>query len=46
MSMALIPIEYGTWFAFIRRQDRWKSPAEFIQYLQTGKFVDSGAAVG
>lgn len=45
MNITLIPIENGTWFALVGPNDGWKSPADFIGYLQTGKFVKSGAAV-
>lgn len=46
MKVALIPVENNQWFALIGGADGWKSPADFIQYLQTGKFVEAGAAVG
>jgi hypothetical protein len=46
MNITLIPIEDGQWFAMAGHTERWKSPAEFVNYLQTGNFVDSGAAVG
>jgi hypothetical protein len=46
MSISMIPIENGNWFAMVGSEYGWKSPADFIQYMQTGKFVDSGAAVG
>jgi hypothetical protein len=46
MGISLIPIENGEWFAFVGSKEGWKSPAEFIEYLQTGEFARSGAAVG
>lgn len=46
MSISLIPIENGSWFAMVGNEQGWKSPAEFIQYLQAGNFLTAGAAVG
>lgn len=46
MNITLIPVEDGQWFAMAGHAQRWKSPAEFVSYLQSGQFVDSGAAVG
>jgi hypothetical protein len=46
MSISLIPIENGSWFALVGPEAGWKSPGDFIQYLGTGEFVNSGAAVG
>ncbi len=46
MSISLIPIENGSWFAMVGNEKGWKSPAEFIQYLQAGNFLTAGAAVG
>jgi hypothetical protein len=46
MKISLIPIEGGQWFAFAGTVVGWKSPAEFIKYLQSGDFVDAGAALG
>ncbi len=46
MSISMIPIENGQWFALVGTEFGWKNPAEFIAYMQTGKFVDAGAAVG
>jgi hypothetical protein len=46
MSISLIPIEGGQWFALVGPEFGWRSPADFIQYLQEGNFVNSGAAVG
>lgn len=46
MNITLIPVEEGQWFAMAGRPQRWKNPAEFMAYLQTGKFVEDGAAIG
>ncbi len=46
MHISLIPIEGGQWFAFAGTSTGWKSPQEFIEALQKGDFVESGAAVG
>jgi hypothetical protein len=46
MNISLIPIEGGQWFALVGPEFGWRSPADFIQYLQEGNFVNSGAAVG
>lgn len=46
MGISLIPIENGSWFALVGNKHGWKSPAEFIEYLQTGEFAKAGAAVG
>ena len=45
LGMTLIPIEGGSWFAFVGKNTGWKSPAEFIQSLQKGEFMEAGAAV-
>ncbi|MBS1962075.1 MAG: hypothetical protein JST04_07665 [Bdellovibrionales bacterium] len=45
-NISLIPIENGSWFALAGTEFGWKSPAEFITYLQSGDFLNSGAAVG
>ncbi len=46
MGVSLIPIENGQWFAMVGGEFGWKSPAEFIEFLQKGDFLTSGAAVG
>ncbi len=46
MSISLIPIENGAWFALVGNNEGWKSPAELITYLQTGNFINAGASVG
>jgi hypothetical protein len=46
MNISLIPVEGAQWFAMVGHEKPWESPAEFLQYLQSGTFVDSGAAVG
>ena len=46
MKISLLPIENGQWFAFAGTLEGWKSPKEFIDYLQTGNFLEAGAAVG
>lgn len=45
LNISLIPIEGGQWFALKGGNEGFKSPAEFIQYLSEGNFVDAGAAV-
>lgn len=46
MNITLIPVAGDTWFAMVGKHERWESPADFLQYLQGGNFVQSGAAVG
>jgi len=46
MHMSLIPVENNGWFVLAGSEKGWKSPADFMQYLQEGNFVQSGAAVG
>jgi hypothetical protein len=46
LAITLVPIENGSWFALVGNGARWRSPADLIQYLQTGNFVQAGAAVG
>ena len=46
MSVSLLPVENGAWFAMVGPELGWRSPADFIQNIQSGNFVDSGAAVG
>ena len=46
LNVSLIPIEGGQWFALLGSRDGgWKSPADFITYLQSGQFANAGAAV-
>ncbi len=45
LNISLIPIEGGQWFALKGGNEGFKSPAEFIQYLSEGNFVNAGAAV-
>lgn len=46
MGVTVIPVEDGKWFAFVGTGARWKSPAQFLEFLQKGEFLHSGAAVG
>ncbi len=45
LNISLIPIDGGQWVALKGGNEGFKSPAEFIQYLSEGNFVDAGAAV-
>lgn len=45
LNISLIPIEGGQWFALKGGDEGYKSPAEFIQYLSEGNFINAGAAV-
>lgn len=45
LGITLLPVEQG-WFALVGEKRGWTSPAEFIAYLQTADFANSGAAVG
>lgn len=45
LGISLLPVEQG-WFALVGNQRGWESPADFIAYLQTADFANSGAAVG
>jgi hypothetical protein len=45
LGMTVIPIEGGSWFTLVGKAEGWKSPADFIQYLQGGNFAQAGAAV-
>lgn len=44
IGVTLLPTSEG-WFALIGAEAQWKSPAEFVEYLAKGNFVNSGAAV-
>lgn len=44
LGVALLPTTEG-WFALIGEAPVWRSPAEFMAYLQKGDFVQAGAAV-
>ena len=46
MAMTLIPIEGDSWFALVGNGNRFKSPADFLKYVQCADFVKAGAAVG
>ena len=45
IGISLLPVEQG-WFAIVGNTRGWESPADFIGYLQTADFTNSGAAVG
>ncbi|MBC7533815.1 MAG: hypothetical protein H7318_19785 [Oligoflexus sp.] len=45
LGITLLPVDQG-WFALVGQKRGWTSPAEFITYLQTADFANSGAAVG
>jgi hypothetical protein len=45
LGITLLPVDQG-WFALVGQKRGWTSPAEFITYLQTADFTNSGAAVG
>ena len=45
LGMTLIPTA-GGWFTLVGPKERWTSPADFLRYLQTADFANSGAAVG
>ncbi len=46
MKVTLIPIVGEQWFAFIGDPDSggWESPQAVLQFLEAGKFTNSGAA--
>lgn len=46
MGISLIPIENDSWFALVGSRGGWKSPQEFVEFLQSGEFAKAGAAVG
>lgn len=45
LGISILPVEQG-WFALVGNAKGWESPADFISYLQTADFANSGAAVG
>lgn len=44
LGVTLLPTTEG-WFALIGDKPQWRSPAEFMTYLQKADFVRAGAAV-
>lgn len=44
IGVTLLPTTEG-WFALVGKEPTWRSPADFIEYLAKGEFVNSGAAV-
>lgn len=46
MHIAVLPVEGNSWFAMAGKSEGWKSPAEFLEFLQEAKFMEAGAAVG
>ena len=47
MNMTLVPVENGSWFAFVGPRERlWKSPTDVFEFLGAGNFVDCGASFG
>ncbi len=45
LNITLIPVENKSWFAMAGKDQRWSSPADFLKYITTGNFVESGASV-
>lgn len=45
LGISLIAIKDGGWFAIAGASRGWKSPADFLKYLQNADFASSGAAV-
>jgi len=45
MGITIIPIENGQWFALVGPNAGWKSPGQFLEFVQKGNFVEAGAAV-
>lgn len=45
LNISLIPIEGGSWFALAGKSEGFGSPAQFIEYLSAGNFLEAGAAV-
>lgn len=45
LNISLIPIEGGSWFALAGKSEGFASPAQFIEYLSAGNFLEAGAAV-
>jgi len=46
MRISIIPIEGGSWFAFVGPKQGWSNPEAFLEYLKAGDFSQCGAAVG
>jgi hypothetical protein len=46
MNITLIPVDGKKWFAMVGKEEHFSGPADFIQFLQSGNFKTSGAAVG
>ena len=46
MRISLIPIEGGSWFAFVGGENGWANPESFLEYLRSGDFSQCGASVG
>lgn len=45
MSIGVLPIEGGGWFAMVGGKGGWASPQAFINYLQNAEFQNAGAAI-
>jgi hypothetical protein len=46
LGITIIPVEGNGWFAFVGTGTAWRSPAAFLEFLQKGDFMSSGAAIG
>lgn len=46
LGITIIPVQDSGWFAFVGNGKPWPSPAAFLEFLQKGDFMNSGAAVG
>ena len=45
LSITILPIVGGQWFALVGKGSGWDSPAELFEFLGAGEFVNAGAAV-
>lgn len=46
MRISIMPVEGGSWFAFVGPETGWPTPEAFLEYLRAGDFSECGAAVG
>ncbi len=45
LNITMVPVENEGWFAFVGTGRGWSNPAAFLEFMQQGNFMGSGAAI-
>lgn len=46
MQIAVLPVSGQCWFAMVGKSDGFRTPIEFLEFMQEAKFKEAGAAFG